>query len=86
MRSDDIRGYDFGLTALSLLLGPREVKAEKEGFKAKVRTGISLAVGQRFSERPGVDKGRHGQLNYQLLTLDCCAYCSRPPRTGRVYT
>jgi len=33
--------------ALSLPLGPQEVKAEKQGFKAKVRTGINLAVGQQ---------------------------------------
>jgi len=32
--------------ALSLPLGPQEVKAEKQGFEAKVRTGINLAVGQ----------------------------------------
>src|SRR5712691_8857845 len=30
----------------SLPLGPQEVKAEKTGFKAVVRTGINLAVGQ----------------------------------------
>jgi len=33
--------------ALSLPLGPQEVKAEKQGFKAKVRTGVNLAVGQQ---------------------------------------
>ena len=33
--------------AISLPLGPQEVKAEKQGFKAKVRTGINLAVGQQ---------------------------------------
>ena len=32
--------------ALSLPLGPQEVKAEKTGFKAVVRTGINLEVGQ----------------------------------------
>ncbi|MGH9783632.1 MAG: carboxypeptidase regulatory-like domain-containing protein, partial [Terriglobia bacterium] len=32
--------------ALSLSVGRQEVKAEKAGFKAAVRTGISLAVGQ----------------------------------------
>lgn len=32
--------------ALSLPLGPQEVKVEKDGFKAGVRTGISLVVGQ----------------------------------------
>ena len=31
---------------LSLPLGPQEVKAEKTGFKAEVRTGINLEVGQ----------------------------------------
>src|SRR4051812_6032087 len=30
----------------SLPLGPQEVKVEKTGFKAAVRTGIDLAVGQ----------------------------------------
>ena len=34
-------------TALSLPVGPVEVKAEKEGFKTTVRTGINLIVGQR---------------------------------------
>ncbi|HLK51177.1 MAG TPA: carboxypeptidase regulatory-like domain-containing protein [Bryobacteraceae bacterium] len=32
--------------ALSLPVGPQEVKAEKSGFKSVVRTGINLAVGQ----------------------------------------
>lgn len=32
--------------ALSLPLGPQEVKAEKDGFKAEIRMGISLVVGQ----------------------------------------
>ncbi len=32
--------------ALSLALGPQEVKAEKKGFKAAIRTGIRLEVGQ----------------------------------------
>ncbi len=32
--------------ALSLPVGPQEVKAEKAGFKAAVRSGINLAVGQ----------------------------------------
>jgi hypothetical protein len=32
--------------ALSLPLGPQEVKAEKAGFKTEVRTGINLEVGQ----------------------------------------
>src|SRR5208282_6327424 len=31
---------------LDLPLGPQEVKAEKKGFKATVRTGINLEVGQ----------------------------------------
>ena len=34
-------------TVLSLSVGPCEVKAEKEGFKTTVRTGINLQVGQR---------------------------------------
>lgn len=32
---------------LSLPLGPQEVKAEKQGFKAVVRTGINLEVGEQ---------------------------------------
>src|SRR5690349_17942396 len=32
--------------ALSLAVGPQEVRAEKTGFKSAVRTGINLAVGQ----------------------------------------
>ncbi|MGO9897057.1 MAG: carboxypeptidase-like regulatory domain-containing protein, partial [Bryobacteraceae bacterium] len=33
-------------TVLSLPLGPQEVKAEKKGFQAALRTGINLKVGQ----------------------------------------
>jgi hypothetical protein len=33
-------------TALSLPLGPQEVRAEKTGFKTAIRTGIDLVVGQ----------------------------------------
>ena len=33
---------------LSLPLGAQELKAEKQGFKAVVRTGINLEVGQRM--------------------------------------
>ncbi len=33
-------------TVASLPLGPQEIKAEKTGFKAAIRSGISLAVGQ----------------------------------------
>ena len=36
-----------GYTVLSLPVGPQEVKAEKKGFKATVRTGINLKVGQQ---------------------------------------
>src|ERR1700686_4839323 len=32
---------------LSLPLGPQELKAEKQGFKSVVRTGVSLEVGQQ---------------------------------------
>src|SRR5277367_6924825 len=32
--------------ALSLPLGPQEVKVEKSGFKTQIRTGIKLEVGQ----------------------------------------
>jgi len=34
-------------TVLSLPVGPQQVKAEKSGFKATVRTGINLKVGQQ---------------------------------------
>ena len=40
--TDDSGSY----RALALPIGPQEVKAEKNGFKAAVRTGINLAVGQ----------------------------------------
>ncbi len=33
-------------SVLALPLGPQEVKAEKQGFKAEVRTGIDLQIGQ----------------------------------------
>ena len=36
-----------GYTIVSLPIGPLEVKAEKTGFKATVRTGINLTVGQQ---------------------------------------
>jgi hypothetical protein len=35
-----------GYRVLSLPLGPQELKAEKQGFKSIVRTGVSLEVGQ----------------------------------------
>jgi len=41
--ADDAGDY----RALSLPLGPQEVKAEKQGFKARVRTGVNLSVGQQ---------------------------------------
>ena len=34
-------------TVFSLPVGPQEVKAEKNGFKATVRTGVNLSVGQQ---------------------------------------
>ena len=40
--TDDAGNY----RVLSLPLGPQELKAEKQGFKSVVRTGISLEVGQ----------------------------------------
>ncbi len=40
--TDDSGNY----RVLSLPLGPQEVKAEKEGFKSVVRTGVSLETGQ----------------------------------------
>ena len=36
-----------GYTVLSLPVGPQEVKAEKKGFKATLRTGVNLRVGQQ---------------------------------------
>jgi hypothetical protein len=41
--TDEGGNYAF----LSLAIGPQEVKAEKKGFKAVVRTGINLRVGQQ---------------------------------------
>jgi hypothetical protein len=43
--------------ALALPLGPQEVKAEKKGFKAAVRTGIGLAVGQEAVVNLKLDVG-----------------------------
>ena len=40
--TDDMGNY----RVLSLPVGPQEVKAEQRGFKAAVRTGINLTVGQ----------------------------------------
>ena len=40
--TDDVGNF----RVLSLPLGPQEVKAEKTGFKAVVRTGVNLEVGQ----------------------------------------
>jgi hypothetical protein len=40
--TDDMGNY----RVLSLPVGPQEVKAEQQGFKAVVRTGINLTVGQ----------------------------------------
>jgi Carboxypeptidase regulatory-like domain len=40
--TDDSGNYRI----LSLPLGPQELKAEKQGFKSVVRTGVSLEVGQ----------------------------------------
>ena len=37
---------DGNYRVLSLPLGPQEVKAEKPGFKAALRTGIDLRIGQ----------------------------------------
>ena len=39
-------GESGGFRVLSLSLGPQEVKAEKAGFMAAVRTGIDLELGQ----------------------------------------
>jgi carboxypeptidase family protein/TonB-dependent receptor-like protein len=41
--TDDSGNY----RVLSLPLGPQELKAEKQGFKSVVRTGVSLEVGQQ---------------------------------------
>src|SRR6202140_3450221 len=41
--TDDSGNY----RVLSLSLGPQELKAEKQGFKSVVRTGVSLEVGQQ---------------------------------------
>ena len=47
-------------TVLSLPLGPQEVKAEKAGFKAAVRTGIDLVVGQEAVVNLQLGSGRTG--------------------------
>jgi hypothetical protein len=47
--------------ALSLPLGPQEVRVEKQGFKAAVRTGINLAVGQQAVLNIRLDVGEIAQ-------------------------
>src|SRR6202140_5443853 len=42
VRTDDAGNY----RVISLPLGPQELKAEKQGFRSVVRTGVSLEVGQ----------------------------------------
>jgi len=46
---------------LSLPLGPQELKAEKQGFKSVVRTGISLEVGQEAVVNFRLDVGEFVQ-------------------------
>ncbi len=46
---------------LSLPVGPYEVKAEKTGFKAAVRTGINLAVGQEARVNLQLEVGEFAQ-------------------------
>jgi hypothetical protein len=46
---------------LSLPLGPQEVKAEKNGFKSVVRTGINLEVGQEAVVNLRLDVGEFVQ-------------------------
>ena len=46
---------------LSLPLGPQEVKAEKNGFKSVVRTGINLEVGQQAVVNLRLDVGEFVQ-------------------------
>jgi len=48
----------------SLPLGPQEVRAEKTGFKAGVRTGIDLAVGQEAVVNLRLEVG---ELSQQVL-------------------
>src|SRR5581483_4691433 len=50
-----------GFRVLSLPVGPYEVKAEKTGFKAAVRTGINLAVGQEARVNLQLEVGEFAQ-------------------------
>ena len=56
--SDDTGSF----RALSLPIGPYEVKAEKAGFKTQVRSGINLAVGQDAVVNLHLDVGDLAQV------------------------
>jgi hypothetical protein len=56
--SDDTGSF----RALSLPIGPYEVKAEKSGFKTQVRRGINLAVGQDAVVNLHLDVGDLAQV------------------------
>ena len=47
--------------ALSLTVGPQEVRAEKAGFKTAIRTGIHLAVGQEVAVSLTLEVGELAQ-------------------------
>src|SRR5262249_36654550 len=47
--------------ALSLPVGPQEIRAEKAGFKAAVRLGIDLAVGQQAVVNLQLEVGEFAQ-------------------------
>ena len=56
--SDDTGSF----RALSLPIGPYQVKAEKSGFKTQVRSGINLAVGQEAVVNLHLDVGDLAQV------------------------
>ena len=57
VKTDDAGNF----RVLSLPLGPQEVKAEKQGFKSVVRTGINLEVGQEAVVNLRLDVGEFVQ-------------------------
>lgn len=55
--TDEAGNYEV----LSLQVGPHEVRAEKQGFKAAVRTGINLQVGQNAAVNLQLEVGEMAQ-------------------------
>jgi hypothetical protein len=52
---------------LQLPLGPQEVRAEKQGFKAEIRRGVNLAVGQEAVVNLRIEVGAVAE---QVIVLD----------------